>query len=126
MSAELYFDGCRSFRLVGGREELYSIFELDLLLAKGRIRLDRFGMERSLQSVRDDPLFPGYRELGPERRSPTGYLSALSNYVRWNLDAWEKGEPIPSSGEEGLAALTACRRILQCQQQGGVGASFGD
>lgn len=126
LSAELCFDGCRSFRVVGAREELYSIFELDLLLSKGRIRLDRFGMERSLQSVQENPHYPGYRELGPEQRSPTAYLSALSNYVRWNLDAWEKGEPTPSSGEEGFAALTACRRIRQCQEEGGVGASFGD
>ncbi len=53
-----------SANLLAGDERLFSIFELDLLFAKARVRLSDFARRLEISFVHEDPVSPGYRALG--------------------------------------------------------------
>tara|TARA_B100000579_G_scaffold437771_1_gene468921 strand:- start:24613 stop:25578 length:966 start_codon:yes stop_codon:yes gene_type:complete len=57
----------------------YSIFELDLIFSKKRIRITEGGMNWLFQDVRDDKNFSGYKTLGKPYERTGGYKDVFTN-----------------------------------------------
>jgi Oxidoreductase family, NAD-binding Rossmann fold len=88
------------FHLIKGDQSCYSIFELDILASKMRIRVSDAGLKIMTQPVIKDPLFKGFRTLGKETVRKTGYLQALPELVRNAVSVLDrKAQPIASLQE---------------------------
>lgn len=75
------------FSIVTGDERKFSVFELDLLFSKARIRLPDFARRLEIFSVRKDPLSPGYLSLdGKATSTDTNLPMALSGLYSHVLD----------------------------------------
>jgi predicted dehydrogenase len=67
-----------SFTLLPVHESRYSTIEGILYFDKARVHLKQFGIQWSLSSVREDPVFPGYRDLDETQGfQKTGLLEAF-------------------------------------------------
>jgi predicted dehydrogenase len=55
-------------RLLGVDHRHFQLFELDLIGSTGRVLVTDGGRALSIETVEDDPLFPGYRHLAPASR----------------------------------------------------------
>ena len=62
-------------------ERNYSLIELDLFFEKQRIRLHEFGGKADTFSVKEDPLFPGYLNLLPEKEKETTAIDRYAYYL---------------------------------------------
>jgi len=62
----------------------YSIFEIDILCSKGRLKIQNNGFDIFIQHVEEYPIYPGFRSLGvPE--SITGNMSIAMSYMFRNV-----------------------------------------
>ena len=64
--------------------QLLTIFELDLLFENARVRMTNSGQTLEIQIVVADPLFAGYRILGPSESFATELFQSLK-YARQNI-----------------------------------------
>jgi predicted dehydrogenase len=67
LSTALHFSCGASGSLLAGRREDYSLFEIDILGRRGRIRFADAGFEAQRWEVADDPRFVGFRRLAKQR-----------------------------------------------------------
>lgn len=74
--------GAGSVALVAGDERLFSLFEIDLLFEKRRYRFHHSGLSLDSFEVKDDPVFPGYRELFATHSGPSELGTSLSHMVQ--------------------------------------------
>jgi predicted dehydrogenase len=108
---------CPSAHIVGLEEERYSIIELDLLFEGGRVRFTRFGFQVENQPVRQDPIYPGYRDLAPPEARETGFASAMTRYLEDSLHALDAGSPLTCPAEDAWLTQKACMSILEIYQK---------
>lgn len=85
----------------------YTIFEIDLLGTKGRLRVTSHGLDAEFEEARKSERYSGYRELFPASLPIDGNCSheAMLCGVAHLLDCMECGRKPISSGEDGRAAL---------------------
>ena len=97
--------------LMGADGTHYSVFELDLLFAQGRVCLVESAFQVVRRPVVPSPQFPGYQILAPAQTQPTGLgramLAGLDNLYRHLT----QGEALLSSGHTALAAQRACAAL---------------
>lgn len=104
----MFENGCRLLALAG-REECFSVMELDLIGTKGRIRYADLGNTLELWEVGEDPMFPGYRILN--KRQPavqpdlSKYQLHVARIVHYCLTT---GTVLPTTGESALQVLKIC------------------
>jgi predicted dehydrogenase len=129
-------DGVATVKLGGGAYahvdavgKDYFLFELDLLGARGRVRIGNNGVFELFESA-ESPHYDGFRELrrAPTPTAPHGqtnpYVLAVEELVR----AIESGAPTSSTAEDARAALELALAVLESGQQGGerVGLPLAD
>lgn len=112
LDAFLEFCNGNKAHLITGDENSYSVFEMDLLFAKARIRFDQFGLRYSIQKIRHDPVFPGYKDLGELKIKSTGLNKATIRLLDNLVNHIEKKEALLCSGEEALATQEICIKLL--------------
>ena len=100
------------FYLLPVDERQYSIIEFDLLFEKARIKLKQFGLKLSLQTVRDDPVFPGYIDLTEERITQSGLNKSLYYSVDNIVKHLMENENIISPLNNGYQVQYICNKIL--------------
>lgn len=104
-------DDCRIVAL-GGREQCYSVMELDLVGTAGRLRYTDLGNLIELWNVAEDPMFAGYRIL--HRITDTAQPD-MTRYQLNVVDALYRhlstGEPIACTGETALDVLRVCQAV---------------
>ncbi|MHB8754668.1 MAG: Gfo/Idh/MocA family protein [Candidatus Acidiferrales bacterium] len=85
----------------------YTIFEINLLGTRGRLRVTSHGFEAEFEEVRESERYSGYRELFPASLPIDGNGSheVMLCGVAHLLDCMERGRKPVSSGEDGRAAL---------------------
>ena len=87
----------------------YSLFEIDVIGSRGRIRLTDSGNRIAIQKVIDHALFAGYRELEPLPCVMENCLQDMMRHVVETSCDLLDGVPIPKSrycsGEQALAVL---------------------
>jgi len=104
LSVELRFDGGLRASLVGCNSA-FSIFEMDIVWTRGRIRLIDSGHSIELYNVADSPHYSGYRSLSAAETWPGGMGEAMPKVIA-NCVACLDGTGVPvCSGQDGLAAL---------------------
>lgn len=106
------FERCPQFSLMAGDERAYSLFELTILTEKRRFRFRDEGLVLETEEVIDDPIYPGFRTLGPAERLPTGLKDAMSVLTQHVVAVLDGNEEPVSTLAEALKTDAACRAFL--------------
>jgi len=104
-------NGAKTY-LMAGEEESYSIFEFDMLFSKMRIKFHQFGLQYSIQNVRKDPVFPGYKDLGCRITRKTHLNKALLRLVDNIVGHIENGRELLCDGEDASKTQEICFRLF--------------
>lgn len=89
----------------------YTIFELDLLFGRKRVRMVDSGFALELYDTQDSSMFQGYRTLSSPTRQDTSLSSAFyaaADAIHAFLTA---GEPLPCTATDGVKAIEICSGI---------------
>jgi predicted dehydrogenase len=100
---------------LSGREEHFSLAEIELVGTKGKIRYGREGNLIESFNFLPDRTFPGYRVLSEKPEIIRSDLKCAQLYVLDNLLAYLKGETkaLLSSGATALGTLVAVEKIIK-------------
>jgi len=109
----LKFERCPQFYLTVGDERKYSIFELDILLEKRRLRFFDSGLFLSTQTMERDPLFKGFYSLGKPVIHKTSLTKALLALINNAINHLEYGEPLICDMEEAFKTEKICQSLLK-------------
>lgn len=90
----LEFDKCKQFYLMAGDDRQYFIFELDIILEKGRLRFFDSDQYLSIQKVINDPLYPRCRCLDKPIIKKTMTNNALISLINNAVEHLEKNKPL--------------------------------
>ena len=112
---------------LAGREENYSIAELELFGSLGRIRYASGGQEIQICKTIPNPIFPGYTVLEQIGKQIATDLRRCQMYVLDNLaQALERGVNVFSTGETSLDTLAVVERILLLMKEKSDAFGIGD
>jgi predicted dehydrogenase len=114
--------GCNGSLLAANRDA-YSIFEIDVLGTKGRVRFSDAGEELEVWQVSEDKRYPGFRRLlRSQQQWPKPQLSqALNMGIARIVDFLDGTAENASSGSEAVRDMEIVEAILT-QQDSGYGA----
>ncbi len=112
IDAELRFASGAVGTLHGIRDVTYSLFELDLIGAKGRLRLTESGSRFEAWTTAPSRSFPGFNDLMPIK-APAGDLTDLVGYaVRDVMAALKTGCAPAGTASDAVAALQLASEAL--------------
>lgn len=107
------FERCPQFYLMSGDERRYSIFELTIFTGKKRFTLVDEGFRLITQTVASDPLFKGYRILGPPHMINTELTTALAGTIQNAVDFLDGKAPLLCDAAEAVKTLKTCALLLK-------------
>ena len=107
--------GCAEIYFLSGKEEFFSLGDVELIGTKGRITYSDFGNDISFRKTIQDPMFSDYTILTKER-SP---IRNDMNHYQWQvLDHLYKhlieNLPLNSNGQTALETLAIIESIFHC------------
>lgn len=94
-------------------QQNFTIFELDLLFRKGRVRMTNSGFSLERQTVIDDPNFNGYRILSPSQTEATSLGTSLSFVVENMYQHLTAGEKLQCTIEDGYHIMKTISQIAR-------------
>jgi len=112
-SAVLTLAGGAAFFLQAVDCRSYTVFELDLLFGRKRIRMTDAGFRVELQEVRDSARFAGYRNLEVCGTQDTRLGNALYLAATNIHDHLAEGAALLCGAEDGYRALALCCDLLK-------------
>lgn len=112
VSGCLEFERCKQFHLMAGDERAYSIFEIDILFEKRRVRLIDSGFYVSVQRVKSDSRYRGYQCLGRSVTEKTSLDRAMCALVDTAVLHLTQGKLLLSSGENAVKTQKICELLL--------------
>jgi len=81
----LIFEKCKQFHLMVGDNRKLSIFEIDIIFEKSRVRIFNFGFNISYQKIEKNKFYKNYYNLGKPKNFKTNldkaYLSLIDNAI---------------------------------------------
>lgn len=80
---KISFEKCPRFSLTQGDQNFYSIFEMDILTERARLRFTHSGMQLEVQKAVASPIYKKFTVLGPAKVSETSLHDALPELVRY-------------------------------------------
>lgn len=89
----------------------YTIFEMDMLFEKARIRVVDAGFSIERYEVRDSTVFQGYRNLGLTGSEGTEFGRAFRHAVEQLYEHLSQVCPLSCTGTDGLRAQQICSAI---------------
>ncbi len=99
-----------SVYLIGVDERQYTLFEMDILGKKGRIKLKRNKSEWYQRVI--DPIFTGYHMLKLQKTaSPLETVPPMSFALKNIIQAIKTGQTLNSTGQSALATLRTCQYL---------------
>lgn len=96
------------FHMIPAHAGDYSVFELQLNMARGILVMENGGMAWRIRTSTPSPDFAGYRTLAPSFQAEGSYPLAMGLAVSNIHAALETGAPLASTGESALQAQKAC------------------
>lgn len=108
----LQFTNCPQFYLQIFDQRKYAIFEMDILFAKGRIKLFDFGFHILAQTVEKNSLYAGFYSLSKETRKKTKLDKAFFNLVDNAVLYITKKTPLICDINEALKTQKVCEKLL--------------
>ena len=119
-------DGCVKFNngllamLQSCDSSLFSVFELNILAARGRLAVRRFGIEVQFEEVRQSEEFSEDRDFYPATPPvKAGSGEFMLQGVAHLIECLRQGRQPVCSGEDGRRALELVTAILQSARNGG-------
>lgn len=113
VGAFLSFEKCPQFFMVAGDERAYSVFEIDILCEKKRLKLLDFGWQYTEQEIVRDPLYAGYKMLGSATLKKTQLLGVFSQMVNNAVDFLGKGSPLICTLDDAAKTQAICAYLLK-------------
>lgn len=115
ISAALTFAGNSQVVIQAVNRRYYSLFELDLLFEKGRVRIIDSGFNLEIYQVTSNHKFKGYQSLVRKKVITTSLDHSLQLAVN-NLFDWLEGKKMPlSTVDNTLSIQQACSLIAHSQ-----------
>ena len=120
LDAFLEFESGAAAHLQACSASAYSVFEMDLLGTRGRVRVTDSGHVFQTYGVADSPRFSGYRELRPVDGLTGGLEDVLLNAVEDLARAVDEAAEPLCSGADGVAALGVALAVRDSARSGAV------
>jgi predicted dehydrogenase len=118
LDAALEFEGGARGYLHGCDAARFSVFELDVVGTRGRVRVTDSGHVIDLYEVVDSAHYRGYRTLGLEARSDGGLADALACAVRDLVRCLERGASPRCGAADAVEALRIALAVRQSARSG--------
>jgi len=90
----------------------FTIFELDLLFTKARLRMVDAGMRLEIYEVQPNLMFKGYQNMVLKHQWNTGLNRSLAYAVQNISDHLTQQTRLCCSWQHGLSAFRMCHQIL--------------
>lgn len=103
--------------LAGGDARHFISTELTLNFTKGRIAIQRMGLVVRLRRPEDNPLYEGYRWLGPAMEKETGFARAMVCAVDNIYNHLENQVPLVCRGEDALAVQRLAQDMIDLNRK---------
>lgn len=116
VSAVLFFENSRPFFLQYADCRKYSMFEIDMLFEKKRIRIYDLGFKIEEYSIRDSKTFKGYKNIVKTSETNSAFSNALYNAAENIYKHLSEGQVLKCTAEDGYLALETCIRIKEAMQ----------
>ncbi|MFZ3130318.1 MAG: Gfo/Idh/MocA family oxidoreductase, partial [Desulfosporosinus sp.] len=108
VSAALILQGDKTFTIQHVNCRAFTIFEMDLLFERKRIRMIDGGFVIEEYKVQDNPVFTGYRNMVIKSTHRTAMDQAMSHAVQNIYDFLEFGNPCLCSFNDAFYVLQVC------------------
>lgn len=90
----------------------FTLFELDLLFGRKRIRIVDSGFAIELCDIEESSLFAGYSVLSRPIKQGTGLPSALFAAAEAIYACLTEAKPLPCEADDGVRAIEICTRMI--------------
>jgi predicted dehydrogenase len=114
-----FYNGAKA-HLVGADEGQYSIFDINILCEKARFQLSQFGLKMTAFHVRNDPVYPGCKDLNDGKCNKTGLNTAMLYAISNIIDTIEKKKALICSGADAAITQKICLELLQKYHMSGA------
>lgn len=113
VSGFLRFEKCPQFYFMIGDARKYEILELDIIFEKARIRLYEIntGVKISLQKVKKNKEYKGYKKLGEPKISETTMKQAMFNLIDNAVNYLDGKEPLMCGVKDAQEDLRICELL---------------
>lgn len=111
ISGYIEYERCPQFHLVIGNDLKYGIFELDIILEKGRLRITDYGFNVEMQERVEDKRYSGFFVLGKAKKYSTGLPFAMMNMVKNIVDFFEDRSLILCDIDEAAKTQALCEKL---------------
>jgi len=90
----------------------FTLWEIDILFSKGRIKFENSGMTKKIYTVVNNSIFKGYKTLELEKELNSGYLPCMENMINEAIQLFcNKKSVTRSSIDDALKPMTLINRI---------------
>lgn len=113
ISAVLAFENGKKFFLQYLDCKKFTMFELDLLFERKRIRVVDLGFKVEEYDVQDSKIFSGYRNIAKTAEYDTSLQNALYNAAENIYMNLTEGQSLKCTAEDGYKALKTCMEIKE-------------
>jgi len=120
LDAYLEFSNGAKAHLVGADERQYSIFDVDILCEKGRFQFNQFGLKMAEYYIREDPLYPGYKDLTDGKITQTKLNRSMLHAIANIIDTIEGKDTLICSGIDAVIDQKICIELINKYQKTGV------
>jgi len=114
---ELVTDSGAPIRFMAMDEGLYTMAEFSIATAEACIDVEQSGLRLRRRLVTGDPVFSGYRKLGPAVEQETGLLQAVGLAVDELAAALDGTQTLRSTGATALRSMIICQQVLDLASQ---------
>jgi len=108
VSSLLHLDNGGTFNMCGTNSKNFTIFEMDLMFEKGRIRIIDSGFDVEMYKVEGSDVFEGYKYLKLDKHIKTDLINNMKYVVEHALDVLENNSRNISTVYEGYRNLELC------------------
>lgn len=113
VSAVLTFQNNNPFFMQFADCRKYSMFEIDMLFEKKRVRIYDLGFKIEEYSIRDSKIFKGYKNIVKTSEINTSFNNAMHNAAENIYKYLSEGQALKCTLEDGFRALETCTRIKE-------------
>lgn len=112
ISAIIIFQNSKSFFLQHVDCNYYSIFEIELLFSKGKIRIINSGFNIEVFEIRDNPVYKGYRNLYKTNEIETSLGNAVYSAIDNIYNNLLGNAELKCTLNDGLKAVEICNNLI--------------